>query len=370
MPRVNLREDSLKKLKPTEVPKPAFIKGDGFEGTLPFLPAQVVLSESEKRQLRAVGWKDGDPIPNLSAVVANALEAERSAVQNEKEEIPPGIERLKKKSEIISIDDLPEEGKERIKNILRKATEQVSRPPAARRQAAADENVNTAIPGLLDALKAAQKAVDPVAEDAVVKPRAKKTNTPPPDTEEKETAADSAVVVPPPRCSHCGFPTDKVDTATPSREDKLDFVAAILSQKRFTKSYTLLGGALTVEFRSLTTNENDLVVKQLVADWNKSRISGPAHSIQQALNYQQALSLLSVKTQAGPVKLEELSEYDVDAPVDETVIPEVIEYVTKVAMPTESIRKIINRAYISFQELVSKLEVMAEDSDFWQATEG
>ena len=353
MGKIDLRGATTK--KPREMPKPAYIKGPGFEGTLPFMPAEVILTDVEKRQLKSVGWKEGDPIPNLTALVAE----ERERILSEPEEIPSHIKGLKKKPEVVSIDSLPPEGKERIKKILQKATQDLKKRVAPEDDI--PDTLDTSIPGLVEALEVAKKATN-TPDDGIIEPRiAESTN---------KTDVDAPIIAPAARCSHCGWAVDKIDNASPTKEDKLQFVASVLAQKRFVKSYDLLGGALTVEFRTLTSDENDLIVKQLVADWNKSRISGPAHSVQQALNYQQALSLQAIKTTAGPIKLETLNDYSADPPEDETIIPEVVEYITKTATPTESIRKIVSRTFVSFQELVAKMEVMAEAPDFWKATEG
>jgi hypothetical protein len=125
---------------------------------------------------------------------------------------------------------------------------------------------------------------------------------------------------------------------------------------------------MNITFRSLTVEENDLVIKQLMQDWNDGKISGPAHSVSEATKYQLALSLASVETNVGIMKLPELTDYDYDPPEKGTVLPDIVAYVHQTALHNEPVRRIISKAYGHFIDTTSKLEAMAETPDFWQAT--
>lgn len=173
----------------------------------------------------------------------------------------------------------------------------------------------------------------------------------------------------PTNCMHCGWPVDSLDMCSPDTLDKQVFVASVLGQKRFSKEFQIFDGKMRITFRSLTVEENDLVVKQLMKDWNDGKITGPAHSIAEATKYQLALGLESVSTSVGQVTLPEYSDYDDDDPKEgNTILPKIVEYVTEHAMPNEPTRRIIAKAYGHFVTTQSKLEAMAEQPDFWKAT--
>lgn len=370
MPKITLskkpvaKSSGLKDLPPAQT-----VDMPGVKGTLPFAPGRLILTEYEKRQLKALGWKEGDPIPNISKAVAAA----QKEIEEEPDELPPDIKRMTGPPKIVDIETLPKAKQEEIRSIMATATEQYKRyKPMQASQ----------IPGMNEAMAVAKQVEDKEDDEiktydsAVIKPKAKPVDKFPSGQQVADAApkplpaGDTGVDVPaePLRCKHCGWATDKSDNLVPSREDKLTFIAAILSQKRFTKVYPLFDGRMHVKFRTLTAPESDIIIKQLVVDWNKNRISGPVHSVQQALLYQQALSLAEIQTAGGPVLLDELKDYEGEPEEGETIVPEVMKYVVEHAMATDSIRRVVGMVYTQFQDLTSKLEAMAETPDFWKAT--
>jgi hypothetical protein len=171
-------------------------------------------------------------------------------------------------------------------------------------------------------------------------------------------------------CSHCGWPVDDRDKTDPTETDKNVFVAATLGQQRFVKTYQLLGGKFTVTFRSLTTNESDLVIKQLVKDWNDAKISGPSQSVAEALRYQMNLALAQIESETGLTTLPTLDEYTFDEPEKgATILVEFNTNLQNTVLKNEPTRRIIAKAYGHFIDTLSKLEAMAETPDFYQASE-
>jgi len=363
MAKVTLPNSAQKKAKQADMPAPRELNMPGIRGTIPFMPAEVVLTEYEKKQLKALGWKEGQPVPNIS----KAVSAERERIMSEPSKIPENVKPAKR-PEIVDIKTLPPAKQEEIKATIRSMTESAARSGYNFKQA-------SAIPGLNEAMAVAEKASEysgseeiTTYDSAVIKPKVKAPSS---EAEEKHQHASTLPdrpILEGLTCPRCKWPVNQVDNVEPSREDKLAFVAAILAQARFTKTYNLFGERAYITFRTLAAEETDLVIKQLVCDWSKSKLSGPAHSMQQALFYHMALALAEVSTSGGPVRLEEMSEYTGEPPEGETILPGIVEYVTKVAMPTEPIRKVVAMAYAQFQALTTKLEAMAETPDFWQAT--
>lgn len=171
-------------------------------------------------------------------------------------------------------------------------------------------------------------------------------------------------------CRHCGWPVEDHSGTDPTSADKQVFVASILGQKRFVKTYSLMGGAYTLVFRSLTTSESDLVIKQLVKDWNDGKISGQAQSFAEAVRYQMYLGLEAVQTAQGIINLPGLDQYTFDTPEkDATVLPDFISHLQDTVLVNEPLRRIANKAFGHFVHTLSKLEAMAETADFWSASE-
>jgi hypothetical protein len=351
--KVSLRSShkfSAGPLTPGKVPEPNVVDMPGFKGTLPFQPGTI----------------------NPDADMPTEVFREEERIRAEPIVTPETQKRKAiKPPPVVDIDDLPEEKQQEV---LQTVKTMLSRPPK-------EDTFIPRGPGIAEArahamhaaakttakINAAQAAPAPQPKPAAPPP-------PPPPVEEDEqdvpesSVPDTPPVAEPQVCCHCGWPTASKEWCNPTKHDKQFFVAAVLGQKRFVKEYNLLGGQMRVGFRALTVEENDLIIKQLVQDWNDGKISGPAHSVAEATKYQLALALDSVETNVGPLSLPTLEEYDCDEPPTGTILPQVVDYINKHAMPTETIRRIVSKAYGHFIETQSKLEAMAESSDFWKTT--
>ncbi len=303
--------------------KPKEINTDNVKGTLPF---NVGLAGGAKN------------------ITPEALDEIRRIAS----EIPPVPEEEKRKAITpptpINIDTLPQEKFDEISKAIKEAKE--LKPQYG--------------PGIGEAIKTAEKAAKHKAEP----PKEKET---PKDTLLEPTETNKANGT----CIHCGWPVDRSDGTDPTQFDKQLFVAAVLGQKRFTKEYKLFNGQFKVSFRTLTVNESDLVIKQLVKDWNDGKIVGPAQSIAEATRYQLMLSLDSVDTNVGVVPLPPFEEYTWmpnDVPENGTALPLLAEHITQEVLKMEPLRRAVAKAYGHFLDTISKLESMAESDSFWAAT--
>lgn len=246
----------------------------------------------------------------------------------------------------VDIDDLPPEKIAEVKESINKAISQLKQPMS---------KINTSIPGLSKAMKLADKAANYVPE--------------PPKQDvlpETDSVIPGASV-----CSHCGWDLSITDNVVIERADKQLFVASVLGNKRFTKSFKLFGGQVTVVFRTPKITEADLVVKQLIKDWNDGKISGPAQSVAEAFRYQMYISLDAIDSAAGLIQLPELDDYsydEEDVADGKTILPLVVEHVTETALTMEPLRRVITSTYGTFLATVAKLEAMSATASFWEAT--
>jgi hypothetical protein len=329
--------------------KPTVVDFPGFKGTLPFPVAKAVNNNVNGGKLPASVQAEEKRIATAPLITPEHIK--KTAVK------PP---------EVIDFDDLTTEKKEEIKQAL--VDTGVAAPPKTKIEKpklkiAEEPAFIPAHPSIAKAMRLAEKAAKE-AEEQQAEPVADTPNEDHVHETETGVAASTA------KCIHCGWPVGTTDPTDPTSADKQNFVVALLGQKRFTKTFELLGGKLRVVFRTLTVKENDEVIKQLVKDWNDNKISGPAHSVAEAMKYQMVLGLDSVEAAVGLVSLPEYDDYEALPEVNGTILPSVVEYVYETALTAEPLRRIVARAYGHFIDTVTKLEGMAESPDFWQATAG
>jgi hypothetical protein len=54
-----------------------------------------------------------------------------------------------------------------------------------------------------------------------------------------------------------------------SEEDKREYIRSLLNDQPFTKTYSLFGGAVTVQFRTRAVKENDVMRHELKQQWHR-----------------------------------------------------------------------------------------------------
>jgi hypothetical protein len=331
----------------SEIPPAVEVNLPGLKGTLPFMAGRAINASGD------VPMRVRDEEKRIKEEPIVTPEAELRKAIN-----PPAV---------VDLEDLPAEKQEEI---LQSVQEAVTKP------APKPSTFIPRGPGISEAKRMADrvaaqteeklKNATQVKQPGRVVPPPAPAPTPEPEPEPKSESG--AELKSNDTCIHCGWPVGSKDGCNPTTLDKQVFVAAVLGQRRFSKEYELLGGQMHVTFRSLSVEENDMVIKQLMDDWNQGKISGPAHSVTEATKYQLAIALESVETNIGPIQLPALDGYEFEEVKTGTVLPQLVEYVNKTAMPNEHTRRIISKAYGHFIDTQSKLEAMAENSDFWKAT--
>lgn len=173
-------------------------------------------------------------------------------------------------------------------------------------------------------------------------------------------------------CHHCGWDQTQKDPEDPSDEDKLNFIQAILGQQRFLKAYSLLGGRVTVVFRTLTNSETDTCFTQTAYDAQNGAIEGPLQYMRTLADYRLCLGLSVIDLgDHKPKQLPEMAEYVCDTPpANTTVLKQVVPYIYDKVLVQESIRRTCAAAYFRFQRLVEKMEAHIDDANFWLAIDG
>lgn len=179
----------------------------------------------------------------------------------------------------------------------------------------------------------------------------------------------------PAECPHCGYDLKKPDPTTPTDDDKLNFVQAVLGQQRFKKTYALLGGKLRLTFRSLLTSESNMAFRQVVVDAQKDLrdrlIQDTPFYWRNLTTYRTVMALETVDSAAtGTIEVPPIEEIEVDAgsyAFPDTKLLAVHDDIVQQTMPTETLQQIVGHCYNEFQALCDKLMVMAEDPNFYGA---
>lgn len=319
-------------LRPKPVPRPAATRGElppdqlPGEGRPPLKTGKVVMSDFTRRNLEAVGWKEGDPVPGdlgqrLQELQREVME-EKAGSKLEDSDLAAGWQ--PPQSSFVAIEDLPPEKQEEIRQYLADYKQQVQQEEQfAAQQAEVDAQIPENIQGpqreLMrnqimqgNAAAAARQMQQPPEQSVVIDDRPKQQTASPPsdakipegknyagsigkpsvadkiaeagrrqreheqkqqDRPQQQPSASTAPQSPSPEtgvdavshthCQRCAWPLSQPFDVEPTLEDKQGFMASVLGLSRFEKKYELLGGKLVVFFRSLSSEESALLNQQL-----------------------------------------------------------------------------------------------------------
>lgn len=408
--KINLRKKQVE--PPAALPQAARVV-PGITGKIPFQVGNLVLTDLEKRELTKVGWKEGDPIPNLSEHVATALAAEQA---KEKKVAPAAYDETTtptpKIPEAVSIESLPPQKRKEIEEAIVRMREEAAATMARQKEGrpafqASDPSVERAL-AFAEMQQASQPKIG-IEDDMAGKGRARAAITrpdqsvplrtrperpvPPPEAPGGGTAAATPRTSPDPgtpppvapaasqaptaagaqlellHCPHCQWDLSVTDTVVTTLEDRRTYTAALLGGTRFKKEYSLLDGALRVIFRETTAPEADTILKQLFMDGVSGRVKDGAMIMRRAQDYQLACMLDTVwLSDNRSIRLATIDQYEVDADDTTTGLPEILDHVWKEAVPTDSMRRILRDLHSEFDNLLAKLEVESRQEGFTKAT--
>ncbi len=372
------------------------------------------LTDVERQTLEAVGWTEEIGLPQTKAGIE---QFQQIISQHDAVEVPlpvdPRTPPLKVKT--VDIDSLPPA---KQKEILDQMQEAMMEEHARNKKAAADaewQQRDAAVPGIGSSLGMTDKSVadfdekirqlqespanDPSvnsANSANSAPAPKKrvitppgsptaaTPPPPPAPAQQHVHSETGADAPLEFCPHCYFDLSQPDIPEPPHSDKMAFLHCLLGMKSYTKDYSLFGGSVTVKFRTLTTREIDIVFKQAYRDYEKGEVTNEGDFRERINRYRLMLQLQEFKTDtfhrempdgyskttnpnATGVWVQLEDEADIDP--KETGLPDVADWMVAEVMASETVFRVCNMECAQFNRLVAKMEAMADNSDFWKATE-
>ncbi len=345
------------------------------------------MTEFEKKGLRSLGWKDGDPIPpDLSRQITQA-QAEALAESNTPF-VAAGTTGAAMPPE-VPLSSLPREKQMELLAAIRDSKSQMEQfnQQQSAQVPGADPTVNAAIQDLLrtplippsslieDDLRQVNVEVKP--RPSAPAPASAPTPAPSPPTTSDDVGDDAGGAPNVKVCPHCGFDKDHHDVVA-SESDKLQWLVAQEGQLRFTKTYQIYGGRINVTFRNLTSRETDMCWRQMAIDAKKDldrhEPGGGDMYWRSVMTYRMAIAIERFwSAGTGPIEFAPVEEIQIDAescPPPNTAVYAMMPFVTSQVLATDSLRRVVGDLHTQFQRLVEHLEAHANDDSFWKAIEG
>jgi hypothetical protein len=182
-------------------------------------------------------------------------------------------------------------------------------------------------------------------------------------------------------CPHCGWDLKSPTVQEPSYDEKMGFLQSVLGQRTFVNQYEIFGGAVTVRFRTLTTKEMDVIYSQVFHEREAGIVTTVQDYWEKVNRYRLYLQLVYLAAKDGSFThqlpygysedtnphAESYYEFEPETP-DGTFLAKVENHILENVLRTESIQRTTNTLCARFNRLLSKLEALVDNSDFWKAT--
>jgi len=394
MAKVNLTPDEPAPVIP-QVPPVAKLPA-GFTGHIPIKPGKPItildprgMGADEIKQLKAVGWQEGQPVPsNMAEIIREVSEEMHREANTDVLPVDPSTPPSKLKTVMIA--DLPPDQQAKVKKKMEESLAAFDRQQQMRRQAASGvlkriEKVpdGEAVEIPLDEPQPqagplrVEKAVEADADD--INPKARKTAPAPvvavePEAEKPEAAAPLT------HCRHCGWDLSITDIPEPASEVRAMFLASIMGQKPFMQEFKLMGGKLLLTLRVLTTMENDAIFRQAYRERDAGVIPTLADQIERINRLRMYLQIYRMRTSDVTFFDKEMpdglskatnpnaKEFWTLPENDPEPLLKIEKFIMKEVLTNEAVSRIVQRQCTAFNRLVDKLEGMIDSPDFWQAT--
>jgi hypothetical protein len=348
-------------------PASARIAGVNAAGQLP-LPSGTVLnlSPSEKAQLEALNWKEGDPVPNVAQLLAEMQQDVRLPLDPTTPMLPP--------PRSVDIRDLSPEQQASLRDgvaVMLENDRQLSALQGQHVDTPSSPDINKQIDQLMQGGGGSRFAVpQPPAPQSQTSREPVPATVPVPEVATDANATQSTSVAYPDICTNCNHdpvadPIEVIDA------DKFDFITMLVSGAPFIKEYELFGGRMFVSFRSLSQRELDTAISQAGCDSRDGLLPTQGEFFRVIQNYEMSLSLCQIRTPGGQVVAfpRSLDAIDVDPPEPtakfQTKLKDYAPYVMRQIQSASALR-LITLLYTRFYTLIRRLEENSLTPDFWQ----
>ena len=335
----------------------------GLTGNPPIPAGQPMvirsLAPGEREVLEAAGWKDGEPVPDNIASIADQAREDANNISQLQPPIDLTTPPLQMPEE-TAIADLPLAEQAKYMTIMQEALA-VTKEEAERQEELQDSQVAGAGDGVNEAIKAAlSPSSDVVVEDDTASDTYAGTDISK-DAQDKEDTPTGV-------CPRCAWNLDLDDPTEPTLDDKSDFLQSILGLKPFCKIYSLLGGNVHVTVRSLQPNELDACFRQLFMDTKADRILTAIDEAERLARYRTCLQVQ--KIHGGKMDFnfpKSIDDWNLSAEERETPLPAIWDSYSKQVNKSEILHRLIMSVVGDFNQLMLKLELNSKNPDFWKA---
>lgn len=173
-------------------------------------------------------------------------------------------------------------------------------------------------------------------------------------------------------CTHCHHDLTLPAVPEPTEDEKTNYLIAILGQKPFSKTYSLFGNRLEITIRELSIAELDACYKQVRLDTNNGDVATSIDYEEALQQYRLSLQLVQIRDVNGnttnfPNSLDEwVAESGVRNEKNRTVLADIRDAVHE-NFTSESFYRAVRNEVLRFNRLVSKLEVSADNENFYKA---
>lgn len=390
MKSLDLQKEHLTR-RPQQPPviRPRASTVPGLKGTLPLKPGEVIISEHEKKKLRKYGWKDGDPLPGN---IAQLMAREQNYVATDLATAKPFKNRpIFKPAEPVDISEVDESYRSDLQRSLQQFKELAPQIEAVSRGQQDVAGLSPEIQKAIFDASGGVEVVDSREEEAPADPiralqqRINKAEGKAP-SEDDEFGQDGTGLEPSPEdmkgevephieltnCPRCNCNlTTKLPE--PPMQDKQAYVAAVLGDQVFKKTYNLFGGRVRITFRALTSARGELAYNQVAHEVRVGLSHDPSY--RQLMLYRMVLALDSIETQgSGLMDIGEQVDSFLDDPTESEevkwfdALPIIVKRLQQVdLLRSESVWRACRACFDNFNALVDDLDARAENSDFWNA---
>lgn len=342
-----------------------------IRGKLPepeFTPAR--LTEAEKEYFRKKGL---DP-DKMDAVQVRAASEYLEKLKNEQFDVQKQFEKMGVSpdhritaedvlKDAVDFEDLPPEKQKELAEYVKQAAdiEKRMQENAHLRNIASEADLkalaSTPEKKLADMLEDKEEETEEPSED-----KAEKSD----NSSGEQSTAD--IFVQHGVCPKCGCNLNDPDPVELNDEDAYKFLIALLTPgQRFTKEFRLFGNHIRVQFRSISSTEEDIVRECVAQEIRAGKISdiNEAASLSHQLRMVASLAFVAME-EIRVWNLPTIAEYAAKNNLDKpAALMKMNESVVEDVLSNASLKRVIGRTFIGFEKLCEALEAKGYEEDFF-----
>jgi hypothetical protein len=320
-----------------------------------------------RQQLEALGWTDEDPVPTNLPQLFQTIKT--SAITQLQQDLKSAADDPVQKAEIVGyLQKLENDAFFRVENFppqfVLAAQQQlfVAIQDAKDQIAAAQklEEVESQLPPQIqgeERAKIIDRYVNAQKESEETQQENPATSEPEPDSHAKGLEY----------CPCCSWKLADKYEVTVTDEDKQNYVAAVMGNMRFRKTYPLFNGKGSVTFRTLLTTESDAIRFYLFEQSKLGKITSDVLYLAAWVSTNTLLSLESVYYNDKPTVYASTYETYAKSHGDIHEAAGLEEYVQNMRdlVSQDTLRTLVFAQYDNFSKLVEHLKSRANDPDFY-----